>query len=752
MNTCRDAFAKALAGLALGVFAFAPPVFARTALPQGTPEPQRIAAGYDHTCAITDSGDIECWGRNDAGALGDGTFISRGVPTVVRGIGSPAVAIAGGLFHTCAVTTGGAVKCWGLNRNGELGDGTLVRSAIPVDVVGLSSGVIGITAGDNFTCARTTTSEIYCWGRNSSGQLGDGTMNPSEVPVHVLGGGSMADVVAGRYHACVRTNFGGVQCWGENSRGQLGTGSPSLGYNYPQDVVGLEAGVAAITAGGRHSCAVLMSGAVKCWGANEYGQLGDASNSDSATPVQVVSMTSGTAAVRAGAYHTCALQSGSVKCWGFNSTGRLGNGGRSNSSVPVMVLDLPIGVQQIQAGGSQSCAWTEGDAFWCWGKNSYGQIGVGSMGYVRRPAPVSGLESGTSILGVGVEHACAIHSGTVLCWGDNRLGQLGDGTDIEHSTPMPVLGLGADATSLSVAGNHACVLVQDRSAMCWGDNDLGQLGDGSHTNHDTPIAVAALGSALRQIATATTHSCAVTGAGGVKCWGSNAYGALGDNTTDDHLVPADVFGLTSGVAAISINTNHSCALLDSGAVQCWGLIGNSSPDLVPATVPGLDSNVTAIAAGGGADCALISGVELKCWGANDYGQLGNGTHDSSPLNPVLVSGFSSGVTRVSAGESHTCAIDGSGAARCWGLNETGQLGDGVESFEQVLPVDVVGLGSGMTSIAAGSVGTCAISAGGQASCWGENLFGQLGDGSLGSELVPREVLIKEEILRTGFDP
>lgn len=713
---------------------------------------QRIAPGRAFTCAIDDVGVVKCWGQNWNGQLGDSSNRSHDVPSRVRGLGGPAIAIAAGGAHACAVIAGGDVKCWGANESGQLGNGSTVESAVPVDVVGLGSSAVSISAGRAHTCAITSTAQLKCWGLNNSGQLGDQTTTNRSTAVLALTG--VLNVAAGGNHTCAVDQTHSALCWGRGSRGQLGNGSLSS-WSIPFEVTGMSSGVAAVTAGYEHSCAQMTTGALKCWGGNWYGQLGNATNSDQNEPVDVVSASAGASELRAGSYHTCAIVEGIAKCWGINITGRLGTGSRVDANIPVAVTGLAGSVQQFGAGGSQTCALMGDDVFSCWGSNSYGQIGVGFTGHTRRAGGVTGLDSATTAIGVGSEHACAIHSGGVVCWGDNRSGQLGNGSYLEASVPTAVVGLTTGALSISVKSNHTCALATGGVAKCWGENAKGQLGDGSQVERTAPVEVLGLGSGVLQIATGSDFSCALTALHGVKCWGSNELGALGNGSTDDHFVAEDVMGLTSGISAISAGPARACAVLDAGSVKCWGVLrqelGGSSVSREPQDMTGFTSNITAITSGPGHDCVSVGDVVLQCAGGNYYGELGDGTTIDSPVNPMTVVGFDTGVTSPSAGFSYTCAIDGSGVAKCWGVNDYGQLGDGTEQFMRIEPGNVVNLGTGIAAISAGLLGSCAVSSTGAASCWGENLFGQLGNGQVGSVLVPAEVLINEEIFRETFE-
>ncbi len=259
-----------------------------------------VAGGY-HTCALTTSGGVKCWGYNSEGELGDGTYVDSTVPVDVTGLSSGASAVTGGGLHTCALTTSGGVKCWGNNGFGELGNGsTTVGGSIPVDVTGLSSGVTVVSAGEHYTCALTTSGGVKCWGKNGNGQLGNGTDSGPQIcgsrsqapcsttPVDVTGLSSgVSAIEAGVYHTCALTTSGGVKCWGYNGNGQLGNGT-TTSSNTPVDVTGLSSGVTAVSAGGNHTCALLTSGGVKCWGSNYYGQLGNGTSTNSATPISVI--------------------------------------------------------------------------------------------------------------------------------------------------------------------------------------------------------------------------------------------------------------------------------------------------------------------------------------------------------------------------------------------------------------------------------------------------------------------------------
>jgi len=669
-----------------------------------------VAAGDYHTCALTTAGAVQCWGNNNLGQLGDGSTTPSSTPVAVAGLGSGVVSVAAGSTHTCALTTAGGVQCWGENNSGKLGDGSTSKRTTPVAVAGLGSGVASVAAGDYHTCALTTAGAVQCWGNNYYGQLGDGSTTPSSTPVAVVGLGSgVASVAAGIYHTCALTTAGAVKCWGNNADSQLGDGSTTPSRT-PVAVTGLGSGVASVAAGIYHTCALTTAGAVKCWGNNAYSQLGDGSTTPSRTPVAVAGLGSGVASVAAGDFHTCALTTaGAVQCWGDNSSGQLGDGSTTPSSTPVAVVGLGSGVASVAAGIYHTCALTTAGAVQCWGLNHSGQLGDGSTTASSTPVAVTGLGSGVASVVAGAAHTCALTTaGAVQCWGYNVYGQLGDGSTTPSRTPVAVTGLGSGVVSLAAGRNHTCALTTAGAVQCWGYNGSGQLGDGSTAPSSTPVAVTGLGSGVASVVAGADHTCALTTAGAVQCWGYNVYGQLGDGSTTASSTPVAVTGLGSGVASVTVGALHTCALTTAGAVQCWGYNasgqlgdGSTTSSSTPVAVTGLGSGVASVAAGDYHTCALTTAGAVKCWGNNTSGQLGDGNTTSSST-PVAVTGLGSGVASVTVGALHTCALTTAGALKCWGYNGPGQLGNGSTTNSSV-PLSI--LTSQQLSFTPGAAGT-----------------------------------------------
>jgi len=354
----------------------------------------------------------------------------------------------------------------------------------------------------------------------------------------------------------------------------------------------------------------------------------------------------------------------------------------------------------IAAGGGYSCALTTAGGVKCWGNNSHGQLGNGATTNRLVPVAVSGLASGVTAIAVGDHSYALTTAGAVKCWGANNHGQLGDGTTTESHTPVDVSGLAGGVTAIAAGGAHTCALMSTGAVKCWGRNGNGELGDGSTTDRNTPVAATGLASGVTAISVGDLHTCALMSTGGVKCWGRNNFGQLGNGSTIDSAVPVDVSGLAGAVAAVAARGLHTCALTSAGGVKCWGANhagqlgdGTTTESHTPVDVSGLAGGVTAIAGGGSYTCATTSAAAAKCWGDNGFGVLGDGT-TTERHTPVDVFGLASGVSAVAAGEFHTCALTSAGGVKCWGDNTYGELGDGTTT-QRHKPVAVVGFGGSL---------------------------------------------------------
>jgi len=618
--------------------------------------------------------------------------------------------ISAGGFHTCAVREDHTVWCWGRNDSGQLGDGTATDTDLPVQVTMLEN-VKKVGAGELFTCALDDKGLVWCWGNNRSGQLG--TTSDSRTPVQVNGISGATQLSVGYEHACVLNGDGSVACWGNNTDGQLGDGSMN-DRNAPITVPGLD-GVRSVATGQDRTCAVLNDGTAQCWGENNDGELGVGDTMPHTRPTLVVDVPNIVEAAP-GDDHTCfRTTEGFVYCSGLNDNGQLGNGNLTNSSRPQLTL-LAVGAVAIGAGAYHTCALDGLGQTWCWGYGGDGRLL--DAGYSHRVIPVRGLVEHVVTLSAGYEHTCVLDTeGAIRCAGFNRRGQLGDGRRITSGAPVEVPGV-ENAVALVAGARHTCAAQQDGQVLCWGQNDEGESGNGSFTEAQTiPHPVYGIAHP-KSMAAGDEHTCVLLEDNGTYCWGFNGGGRLGDGTTTNSAQPRPVKDLLGTPTRLAVGDFASFAMISGGA-RCWG----QGFGLTPTTI----TNVSDIAAGYGHVCTLEPDKTVLCYGDNLRGQLGDNTQIARGAPGVQAIGVTNAVEVKARGEQ-SCARIGDGTIKCWGLNESGRLGVGNTIYNQPMPAIVMGL-SNVMKFAMGYLSSCAIKSDGTLWCWGANYYGDAGDGS-----------------------
>ena len=755
-----------------------------TSLDPGTrsPDPARIATGDGFGCAV-DDGTVSCWGSGAYGELGTGDATDHSTPVAVN-LGGTAIQVVAGDHHACALLGDGSVRCWGRNNDGQLGYGRSVTvtnggpdapgnpSSTPavLGAVSLGRSAIAISAGGDNTCALLNNGLIRCWGNGASGEDGTGSTanvgddeKPSDLSSIDLGNEAIA-IATGASHSCALLDDGTVRCWGSAALGQLGYGNKtnigddeSAGHGGAVDLGGPAVAISAGGIGygdaqpgqtaGDHTCAVLSTGSVLCWGYGGDGALGNGSTANigdnekpgsgsvvtlgGGAPIQVTS-------VSVGADHTCGvLGDGTVRCWGSGANGQLGSGNTgSTSSAPTESVDVGGPVVAVSAGGSQTCARLGDGTIHCWGSGAGGQLGYGNADNVgdgvngdATPASAGAVDTGATPevrqVAAGTAHTCALASdGTVRCWGDGADGQLGYGntqTIGDNMSDLPstagTVDVGGPVKEIAAGGNHTCALRADGAVYCWGQGNHGALGYGNTDN-------------------------------------------VGDGNGDK--TPLSAGPVSLGEAAVAIvagdssahkGDEHTCAILVDRGIRCWGL-GNSGQlgtgdtnitqigdSKVPSEVPevSVGGEVRALSAGWADTCAILANGDSRCWGNNSSNQLGYGNTNNLGDNetPDQADPISLGAGRravgFAEGAGHTCAAMDNGAMRCWGSNFFGQLGYGNtnSSLGKASAANAVDLGSGRYSrlIDAGQTHTCVVMDNGQVDCWGYGQNGQLGYGN-----------------------
>lgn len=341
----------------------------------------RVSAGNERTCAVMPKGFAQCWGNIEF----DPPYYDDGMLTIqtVR-----FNSISAGESHVCGIAYSGAAYCWGANATDQLGSGSTSKTA-RTSAVPVQGGLrfTSVSAGGGHTCGLTTDSSAYCWGHGNYGQLGNDSGEDSPFPVPVSGGLAFKSVSAGFFHTCGITTSGAAYCWGSNEIASLGGSSGPISSSVPVPVSG---GLTfkSVSAGYSHSCAVTVSGAAYCWGSNEMGQLGNGSGKDSDVPVPVSGRLTFKSVSAAIGGHSCGVTTGGVAyCWGSNSYGQLGNGTKTDNNIPVVVSG-GLSFASISAGHFHSCGVTTGGSIYCWGADGLGGFGTGSKSGSTKPIRV----------------------------------------------------------------------------------------------------------------------------------------------------------------------------------------------------------------------------------------------------------------------------------------------------------------------------------------------------------------------------
>ncbi len=663
-----------------------------------------VTTSGSSACAIGSDDSLWCWGEDPASTT---TFLQ---PTQIPGAWSDVTLAHSWADHACGIQTDGSLWCWGSDAYGMLGDNAAGDSEQPVHIG--SAAWTSVSASGISTCGIQRDQSLWCWGQDTYGQLGDGqTGGEQDVPEQVAG--SWASVSVGDGYACAVGTDSSLWCWGDDWAGQLGNGLSENNANRTQ-VAGSWLAVSASSTDD-HTCAIATDHGVWCWGNNDAGELGTGDTSCQYSPVATGIQAS---MITVGDEHSCALETGgAVWCWGQASHGELATASSTEALAPAHVSDG----QWVSAADDQTCIIDPTGHVQCTGRDDLGQLGatIAAPGEVDVPTRADTRTDWTSI-SAGGTHVCGSAGGAYYCWGFNSEGELGDGTLLDRQAPVALGGSSGMVTL--VAGEHATIgLKADSTAWLWGGDDA------AGADYDSGEQLA--GSGWSGPAVGDEHACGLQGTA-LTCRGDDSYGQLGDGNTSGTSTGAAVPGTWLAVAA---GGDATCALSTTHALSCWGddsagQVGNPSggvfatPQAIAVTQP------TWVGVGGSFACAIDSAGQLWCWGSNSCGQLGNGTRSDDAIGsaPPVAAGTRTDWLEVSLGDQHACAIPSDHSLWCWGHGGEGAVGN--PDLDDLTEPTQIGTDADWAHVAAGDDFTCALKTDGTRWCFGSNDNGELGNG------------------------
>lgn len=533
------------------------PILPRTEIPHegGWRE---IALGTYHSCAIDSAGKAWCWGAGSQGALGRSDLDQHTSPVEIAETETPNDGWSGlvtGGYHACALK-GTTAYCWGNGGHGQLGLGGALELGLKspaTAILASGSGFVRLAAGERTSCGIDDDGALFCWGRNETGEVGDGTNSGRSAPVAVMAGRRFLRVAVGTGHGCAIDDQRELWCWGDNDYGELGRGTVGRAET-PIEVDSAMPWVE-VVAGWRHTCGRKMDGTLWCWGLNDWGQLGLGTKVPWTTP-QLVDVATDWKSLSAGWLHTCGIKGmDKLFCWGSNSDGQVGDGGLGpgyERPEPTAIEPL-MSWLEVSAGEIATCGRPWDTTMWCWGQG---------------PGHEPVQQDAGSFFHVAVGYPVAAVTDDWQLW----YGKLVPGVD-----PIDVLDTGMVWQAVSAGLFHACATRQDGTLYCWGGNMNGQVGRPSSADLSTPQEVGiaeALTGSWEKVDAGETHTCGIRD-GFPVCWGYDGFGQVGDGGSNDSAAPPTVVSIPGGMAATAITAggSHSCAIAD-GVLWCWGSNAN----------------------------------------------------------------------------------------------------------------------------------------------------------------------------------
>jgi alpha-tubulin suppressor-like RCC1 family protein len=670
--------------------------------------------------------------------------LSANVPvTLTMSIAQP-IDLVGGGNQFCARLDDGRATCWGRRGDAWRWD---QQSAVPIEVDGWRD-VRAISNGINTSCALLGNGTVSCLGKNTKGAVGDGTTADRWTPVTVSGLSNVVALNSGAgYHHCAILADTTVRCWGDNYYAQLGNNS----YNNsttPVVVVGLS-GITQISVGERHTCARKSAGTVWCWGSNEVGQLATVVP-ESKIPVQVTGLT-GVTMLASGPQHVCVRRGDTqVACWG-HPAGITGERSGAYVTTPTVIANTS-GSVSLSVGNEQSCVAKSDGTVWCWGHVFHGEAGwVASGTTTTRRSSAAQMTSVNNIVQVALSanSGCGRRAnGDMLCWGEANMGQLGDGTYQPRGIARDVRvtwqtnPYAARVAMLDASYLYQCGILTDRRVACWGLE--GFYRPANHYIKPEPEIVEGLHDIV-DLHVSTTFACALQRTGLVWCWGYDLptwimeSGTLGGSTVE-RVAPRRLITITNAIALAKGNGSYCLAVTADGNAYCYADTGPLQWTTTYKMIP--SSTVTNVGNLGPSyihNCALKQDGTVWCWGDNSYfAQYGNGVANTTNNVPVQVAGLST-IQQLAVSSYHNCVVLSTGSVQCWGQAQSiGSDGSGQLSASRGSAYATPKTIDGISNakkIVANPSKNCAILQNGTVWCWGHLLY----DGERTASITPYQI-------------
>lgn len=703
---------------------------------------EKLSSFQDNACGIMKNSTLWCWGRNLSGRLGDGTTTNRATPTAVTG-GSTWKQIGAGVV-SCGIKQDDTLWCWGQNFLGRTGLNTTTGDALtPTQVSG--GGSWKFVSVGFVSCAIKSDDTLWCWGPNANGMTGLNTTSGNTlVPTQVSGGGSWKYVAVGDTAACGIKTDDSLHCWGSNGNAVTGRGTTVGNTLVPSPVNGGGTWKLVDTST-NHSCGIKTDNSLWCWGNNAFGRTGLNTTTGTTGSPAAISGGGSWNSIQVSFSHSCAVKSGNaLYCWGMNTSGQLGDNTLVDRQVPTLVTG---GYTWSFANvmNSATCGiLLSSKMMRCWGTNTNGVRADGNIDdRVNKPTKIFAGETWKSLklgsLAWGLDFTCGLKvDGSVSCWGYNDDGALGPTVPLNKiSIAKVVVSNGNVFSEIEAGGAHICGRKADGSVMCWGYNSDNELGNGNTTSTNTPGNLSG-GHTFTKISSRGFHGCGIKADKSMWCWGANWSGEIGDGTWNDASVPVLVAGghQWEDLEAGAYNT---CGIRTDGILMCWGDgwttgDGTWNDSNIPVTVSG-GYKWTKITVGTNKACGITTAGLAMCWGEGWDGALGDGSGNSFNV-PVAVAGNHT-YKMISTGEYQTCGIRADDTLWCWGDSWEGQLGTGAHGsgVYSMVPVQVYGGGTWKT-VQTSYYHTCALSKADEAYCWGMTYYGGTGDGIIGFGISP----------------